>query len=81
MSLRLRTSTWPNEIRHDDFQILEGEQAVGRLQLIHSPDGPRWSWTVYEPQSQVGPPPSGIALSRDQAMAAFEAAWKCLAKR
>ncbi len=31
MSLRLRSSTWPNRTRHDDFQILEGEKAVGRL--------------------------------------------------
>ena len=29
MSLRLRSSTWPNDPRHDDFQILEDEEAVG----------------------------------------------------
>jgi len=78
MSLRLRSSTWPNDPRHDDFQILEDEEAVGRVFLVRGPDGPRWRWMVYESQSKAVPPPNGITLSRDQAMAAFEAAWRGL---
>jgi hypothetical protein len=86
MSLRLRSSTWPNRTRHDDFQILEGEEAVGRLCLIRGPDGLRWRWMIYESQSKAAPPlpikggasPKWHSLSRDQAMAAFEAAWRCV---
>ncbi len=33
---------------------------------------------IYESQSKAAPPTSGITLSRDQAMAAFEAAWRCV---
>ena len=78
MSLRLRP-TWPN--RHDDFQVLDGEDAVGRLRFIAHPKPPKWRWSIYESAIRGGAGkgaffPNGTTDSRDQAMAALEAAWK-----
>jgi hypothetical protein len=78
MSLGLRAA-WPN--RHDDFQVFDGEDAVGRLRFIAHPESPKWRWSIYESAIRGGAGkvvffPNGTTDSRDQAMAALEAAWK-----
>ena len=80
MSLRLR-HTCPDQARPDDFEVLEGEQALGRIYLMYHADGrPRWHWLMYALAINGGPNeiddalPSGHTNSRDQAVAAIKAA-------
>ena len=86
MSLRLRP-TWPDQSRPDDFEVLEGEETVGRIHLMYYPDGrPRWHWSLSElamagAENNSGDLSNGRADSRDQALAALKAAWDAVGKR
>lgn len=84
MSLRLRPN-WPDQSTHDDFEVLEGEEPVGRIYLMYHSDGrPQWHWSLYgvaiekEASEDL---PNGSTNSRDQAVAALSAAWDALEKR
>jgi hypothetical protein len=87
MPLRLR-HTWPGQSRPDDFEVLDGEEALGRICLMYHPDGrPRWHWFMYRlaikgeaTQTDDGMP-SGHTNSRDQAVAALWAARDSVGKR
>ena len=86
MSLRLRPR-WPHQSRPDDFEVLEGEEAVGRIYLMYCPDGrPRWHWSLSElamagAENGSGESSNGMADSRDQAVATLKAAWDAVGKR
>ena len=68
---------------HDDFEVLEGEEAVGRIRLFYHPDGrPKWHWSLYGVAIRGGALEAGGRTdSRDQAVAALEAAWDTVEKR
>ena len=63
----------------DDFDVRLGNaegKVVGRIfRAPQSPQGRSWFWaiTVYVPQQ---PTQRGYAATRDEAKAAFKAAWK-----
>ena len=67
-----------DQSRHDDFEVLEGEEAVGRIFLMYHSDGrPRWHWCLYELANEVGAHDTGdlqhgMSDSRDQAVAAIK---------
>ena len=86
MTLRLRP-TWPDQSRSDDFEVLEGEEAVGRIVLMYYADGrPRWHWFLYGVATDgwandVNDLPNGRTDSRDQAVAALKVAWDAVRNR
>ena len=68
-----------DQSRPDDFEVLEGEEAVGRIFLMYYPDGrPRWHWSLnglaIEDRAHDASLPNGKTDSRDQAVAALKTA-------
>jgi hypothetical protein len=61
--------------------VFDGETAVGRMYERDLPGGIKWRWSVYGLAIQGADVPGGLAESRDDAMAAFEAAWDKAGKR
>jgi hypothetical protein len=63
-----------------DYDVLDGDQRVGRIVLAQqTPEGRRWFWTTARvPQSTDD---HGYAASREQAMADFEVRWGALHPR
>ena len=59
---------------YDDYDVLDGEERVGRILLAErTPEGQRWFWTtVPVPQSTLD---HGYAVNRQQAMMDFAVRW------
>ncbi len=60
----------------DDYDVVDGDRVIGRIMRTQqTPAGEPWFWsiTVRAPQ-RAGD--RGYAASREQAMAAFKAAWE-----
>jgi hypothetical protein len=61
----------------DDYDLYDGKRKIGRI-MLHpvAPAAHPWFWTIAArvPQS---PNDRGYAASREDAMAAFKAAWEC----
>ena len=59
----------------DDYDVFDGEIHVGRIMLTSaaSRDTP-WFWTITARVPQA-PTERGYAAAREEAMAAFKAAW------
>jgi hypothetical protein len=84
MSLVLRRITWPPDNKTSDkpdYQVFDGETAVGRMYERDVPGGIKWRWSVYGLAIRGADVPGGLAESRDDAMAAFKAAWDKAGKR
>ncbi len=60
----------------DDYDVYDGERHIGRI-MRHpqAPEGRPWFWTITARAPQH-PQDRGYAASREQAMAAFKAAWE-----
>lgn len=60
----------------DDHDVYAGERHIGRIMLHpQEPRGAPWFWTITARVPQY-PHGRGYAASREQAMAAFKAAWE-----
>lgn len=67
----------------NDFVVIDGAAAVGRIyrEMIHGE--PRWMWFVQQipeagPGGPIPPPNQGMADSLDEAKAAFKARYQQL---
>ena len=65
---------------YDNYNVLDGDQSVGRVLLAErTPGDQRWFWTAAPlTQSALD---HGYAASREQAMADFTARWDALHSR
>jgi hypothetical protein len=65
---------------HDDYDVFDGQQRIGRIALSHAPwslfapRGRPWVWSITSRFSQ-SPKDRGSAVSREAAMAEFKARW------
>ena len=60
----------------DDYDVFDGDRNIGRILLVpQAPKGQPWFWTITVRVPQY-PHDRGYAASREQAMAAFKAAWE-----
>lgn len=80
MALIPRPIDWPLGSRSSnksDFQVFEGDTAVGRICQTCVPDNPKWFWTLYV---RVGEgelvPRCGLAETLEDAQTKFKAAWE-----
>lgn len=60
----------------DDYDVCEGDRVIGHImRVIQAPAKQPWFWTIIVRVPQ-GPSDRGYAVSREQAMASFKAAWE-----
>jgi hypothetical protein len=84
VTLILRHIKWPADAKPSDkpdFHVMENDVVVGRMYLKGVPGGVKWFWSINGLAIRDEHVPNGLAASRDQAMAAFEAAWEKAEKR
>jgi hypothetical protein len=77
--LKLRRIIWDNglpSIGRDDYEVIdERGEKIGRMYRMNAvAGGEAWNWTVYG-IAVSNSPPAGREPTREQAMAAFKAAW------
>jgi hypothetical protein len=74
MSLVLKRIVWPDgSSRPDDFNILHGGAAVGRMYRMNGAPREQWRWThFWYARAPIG----GVADTLEEAKAAFRAAWE-----
>ena len=77
--LKLRRIIWDNgkpSIGREDYEVIdERGEKIGRMYRTDTVGGGQaWTWTVYG-IAVWNSPPTGRAPTREQAMAAFKAAW------
>ena len=84
MSLVLRRIKWPPDGRPSDkpdFEVFDGEKAIGRIYEKIVPGGVAWFWSIYGLAIRGEKVPGGLAVSLDDAMAEFKDAWQMADKR
>ena len=60
----------------DDYDVFDGDRHIGRIMLdAAAPEGQPWFWTITARVPQY-PHDRGYAATREEAMAAFKAAWE-----
>jgi hypothetical protein len=63
----------------DSFAVFDGEDCVGHIMRTHkSPPGKPWFWTIFVSDRHSNTVDRGYAVTREQAMADFEAPWLAL---
>lgn len=78
MSFVLRIK-WPSDNKPSDkpdFEVFDGETAVGRIYETHVAGGSKWRWTLYVGAVNGENVPSGHADSFPEVQAKFKAAWE-----
>lgn len=74
LSLIRATRTPDGEWSSDDYDVMEGNRAIGRITLSsRAPEGKPWLWAITaRPDS---PQNRGYAVSREQALLELNARW------
>jgi hypothetical protein len=64
-----------------DYHVMDGANVVGRIYQSDYPGGAKWFWSIDGLAIRGSVVPSGLADTREHAMAAFRAAWDVAEKQ
>jgi len=74
---RASASRLSGEGNDDDFDVLAGDEVVGRIFKANAaPVGSPWMRAFIFPHHERGTPTHGYAATREEAMAAFAKGWR-----